>query len=185
MIPPGAQFLPPGSVTNRAGADLAESLRRVRLLAMDVDGVMTDAGMYYGENGEELKKFNTRDGHGIALVHELGLRTAILTREDTRIVERRGKKLGVHHVRVGIKDKLPVLRQILDTEGMTLNEVCYIGDDVNDLDVLRSVGVAVVVQDATRHPRALAHYITAARGGDGAVREVCELILDVHRGNDQ
>jgi 3-deoxy-D-manno-octulosonate 8-phosphate phosphatase KdsC-like HAD superfamily phosphatase len=135
--------------------DVVERARRVCLLVMDVDGVLTDGGMYYGEHGDELKKFNTRDGQGIALLHAAGLQTAILTREQTAIVLRRGEKLKIGEVRVGVQDKLTVLR-----------------------DMLCHVGLAVVVQDATRKPRSVAHYVTRARGGEGAVRELCELILD-------
>lgn len=144
---------------------------------MDVDGVMTDGGMYYGEGGEELKKFNTRDGQGIALAHEAGLETAILTREDTQIVLRRGAKLKVGEVRVGVLDKLAALRELAAARGLDFEQIAYIGDDVHDEVVLRAVGLAVVVRDATPRPRAVAHYITRARGGEGAVRELCELLI--------
>jgi 3-deoxy-D-manno-octulosonate 8-phosphate phosphatase (KDO 8-P phosphatase) len=152
--------------------------RRVRLLVMDIDGVLTDGGMYYGEQGEELKKFNTRDGQGLALIHAAGLETAILTGEDTPIALRRGAKLRIGEVRIGVRDKLADLLEMLDTRGLTLEQVAYIGDDLNDVEVLRRVGLAVVVADATRRPRAVAHYVTRAKGGEGAVRELCELILD-------
>jgi 3-deoxy-D-manno-octulosonate 8-phosphate phosphatase (KDO 8-P phosphatase) len=152
--------------------------RRVRLLAMDVDGVLTDAGMYYGENGEEFKKFNTRDGMGVALVREAGLKTAIITRENTPIVTRRAAKLKIDEVHIGILDKLTVLREIVERLGLSLDEVAYIGDDVNDYEVMCHVGLAVAVNDATRLPRSAAHYITEKKGGEGAVRELCELILE-------
>ena len=148
---------------------------------MDVDGVLTDAGMYYGENGEELKKFNTRDGMGVALVHEAGLKTAILTRESTPIVTRRAAKMKVGDVRMGVLDKLPALREIAEQQGLSLEEVAYIGDDVNDYEVLCHVGLAVAVRDATRLPRSVAHFVTEAKGGEGAVRELCELILEAQR----
>jgi 3-deoxy-D-manno-octulosonate 8-phosphate phosphatase (KDO 8-P phosphatase) len=157
---------------------LAERARRVRLLVMDVDGVLTDGGMYYGEGGDELKKFNTRDGQGIALLHQAGLETAIITQESTEIVKRRGEKLKIGDVRVGVRDKLGVLREMTAARGLTLEQVAYIGDDLNDYPVLCEVGLAVVVQDATRKPRSVAHYVTRARGGEGAVRELCELILE-------
>jgi 3-deoxy-D-manno-octulosonate 8-phosphate phosphatase (KDO 8-P phosphatase) len=157
---------------------LAERARRVRLLVMDVDGVLTDGGMYYGEHGEELKKFNTRDGQGIALVHEAGLETAIISREETPIITRRAAKLKVGEVRIGVHDKLAVVREMLASRDITLDQVAYIGDDLNDYEVLCQVGLAVVVQDATRKPRSVAHYITRAKGGEGAVRELCELILE-------
>ena len=159
-------------------ASILERARRVRLVGMDVDGVLTDGAMYYGESGEELKRFNTRDGQGIALLHQAGLETAILTGEESPVATRRGAKLRIGEVRVGVKDKLAALREMLDQRGLALEQVAYIGDDLNDVEVLRHVGLAVVVQDATRRPRAVAHYITRANGGHGAVRELCELILD-------
>jgi YrbI family 3-deoxy-D-manno-octulosonate 8-phosphate phosphatase len=161
---------------------IAERARRVRLLVMDVDGVLTDAGMYYGEAGDELKKFNTRDGHGIAMLHAAGLRTAILTRERTEIVLRRAEKLRIGAVRVGVEDKLAALTELLDERGLSFDQVAYIGDDENDFEVLCRVGLAAVVQDATRRPRAVAHYVARARGGEGAVRELCELILEARAG---
>jgi 3-deoxy-D-manno-octulosonate 8-phosphate phosphatase (KDO 8-P phosphatase) len=164
--------------------ELRERARRIRLLAMDVDGVLTDAGMYYGENGEELKKFNTRDGMGVALVREAGLRTAILTREKTAIVERRAAKLKIDDVYMAVLDKLAAMRGLVERLGLGLDEVAYIGDDVNDYELLCHVGLAVAVRDATRLPRSVAHYITEAKGGEGAVRELCELILEAQQHDD-
>jgi YrbI family 3-deoxy-D-manno-octulosonate 8-phosphate phosphatase len=162
---------------------IAERARRVRLLVMDVDGVLTDAGMYYGEAGDELKKFNTRDGHGIAMLHAAGVDTAILTRERTEIVRRRAEKLRIGAVKVGVEDKLAALTELLVERGLSFEQVAYIGDDENDYAVLCRAGLAAVVQDATRRPRAVAHYVTRARGGEGAVRELCELILDAREGS--
>ena len=161
--------------------DVRDRARRVRLIAMDVDGVLTDAGMYYGENGEELKKFNTRDGMGIALAREAGLTIAMLTRESTPIVTRRAAKMKVEEVHVGILDKLTCMREILERHGLTLEQVAYIGDDANDYELLCHVGLAVAVRDATRLPKSVAHYVTEAKGGEGAVRELCELILEAQR----
>jgi 3-deoxy-D-manno-octulosonate 8-phosphate phosphatase (KDO 8-P phosphatase) len=161
--------------------ELFDRARKVRLVAMDVDGVLTDAGMYYGENGEELKKFNTRDGMGVALVREAGLKTAILTRESTKIVERRGAKMRIDHVFIGVTDKLDCMRGLLSELGLTLGQVAYIGDDVNDYELLGQVGLAVAVRDASRLPKSVAHYVTEAKGGEGAVRELCELILEAQR----
>lgn len=149
---------------------------------MDVDGVLTDAGMYYADNGDELKKFNTRDGQGMALARELGIRTVILTGETTNLVTRRAEKLRIDHLRQGVKDKRAALLEILTAEDLSPEQACYVGDDLNDMGVLEIVGLAVVVRDATRSPRKLAHYVTATRGGEGAIREVCEMILDAQRG---
>lgn len=163
-------------------AALRGRLRRIRMLLMDVDGVLTDGGMYYTESGDELKKFNTRDGHGITLLHAAGMRTALVTREQTAIVTRRAAKLGISEVRQGALDKLPVVRGILEKHGITPDAACYIGDDLGDLEVMGYVGCAVAVADALPPIRRIAHYVTRKRGGEGAVREVCDLILATRRG---
>jgi YrbI family 3-deoxy-D-manno-octulosonate 8-phosphate phosphatase len=153
-------------------------LRAIRMLIMDVDGVLTDAGMYYTESGDELKKFNTRDGMGIAQVRAAGLKTAILTGESTGLVVRRGEKLKIDHVFIGVSDKLTCMRNLLEQLGLTLEQVAYIGDDVNDYELLCHVGLAAAVRDASRLPKSAAHLITEAKGGEGAVRELCEIILE-------
>lgn len=161
--------------------DVRERARRIRLVAMDVDGVLTDAGMYYTEQGDELKKFNTRDGMGIAQVRAAGMKTAILTGERTELVRRRGEKLRIDHVYLGVADKLTQMRALLAELGLTLDQVAYIGDDVNDYELLCHVGLAVAVRDASRLPKSVAHLVTEAKGGEGAVRELCELILEAQR----
>jgi len=161
--------------------DVRARARKIRLVAMDVDGVLTDAGMYYTEAGDELKKFNTRDGMGVALVREAGLATAILTRESTRLVEWRGAKMRIDHVFTGVTDKLTCMRGLLEQLGLTLDQVAYIGDDVNDYDLLCHVGLAAAVRDASRLPKSVAHIITDAKGGEGAVRELCEIILEAQQ----
>jgi YrbI family 3-deoxy-D-manno-octulosonate 8-phosphate phosphatase len=124
-----------------------------------------------------MKKFNTRDGHGITLLHAAGIKTAFVTRERTSVVTRRAAKLGVTEVHQGALDKLPVVKSILEKHGVTPEEVCYIGDDVGDLEVMGYVGLAVAVADALPQITKAAHYLTRKKGGEGAVREVCELIL--------
>ena len=161
--------------------DVRARARKIKLVAMDVDGVLTDAGMYYTERGDELKKFNTRDGMGVALVREAGLKTAILTRESTKLVERRAEKLKIDHVFIGITDKLTCMRALLEELGLTLEQVAYIGDDVNDYELLCHVGLAAAVRDASRLPKSVAHLITEAKGGEGAVRELCEIILEAQQ----
>jgi YrbI family 3-deoxy-D-manno-octulosonate 8-phosphate phosphatase len=151
--------------------------RRVRLLVLDVDGVLTDAGMYYSESGDELKKFNTRDGHGIRMLQDAGVPVAIVTRERTRIVDRRAAKLGIEDVHQGILDKLPVVRALCEKHRVTAAETCYVGDDLGDLEAMQFVGQPVAVRDAVPRIRAVARYVTRHRGGEGAVREVCDLIL--------
>ena len=152
-------------------------LKRLRLLALDVDGVLTDGGMYYGEGGEEFKKFQTRDGMGIKLLQAEGFITAIVTTENTQIVRRRAKKLGIPEVHQGIRDKLSVLRDLVKKYDITLGEVAYMGDDVNDLEALREVGFAGAPADCMDPVRQVVHYLCQRNGGNGAVREVTDLIL--------
>jgi 3-deoxy-D-manno-octulosonate 8-phosphate phosphatase (KDO 8-P phosphatase) len=163
----------PAGRTRSFGANL----RRVRMLAMDVDGVLTDAGMYYSETGDELKKFHTRDGMGIKLLQQAGIVTAFITKEKTAIVERRGAKLAVPEVHQGVDDKLAVLRRLVQKYGLTLDQAAFIGDDVNDLETLRAVGFSAAPADAMPVVLRAVHYVCRQRGGEGAVRELTDLIL--------
>ncbi len=156
---------------------LAESLQKVRLFATDVDGVLTDGGMYYSESGDELKKFNTRDGMGIKLLQEAGLVTALVTKEKTAIVERRGAKLGIPEVYQGVEDKVAVLSDLAEKYRLTMSDIAYIGDDVNDLGALKAVGFSAAPADALPSVLKAAKYICSKKGGEGAVREVAEMIL--------
>jgi len=158
-------------------AELEERLRHVRMVAMDCDGVLTDGGMYYAESGDEWKKFNTRDGKGVELLHRAGYLTAIITGEDTAIVERRAAKMGVDVLVQGAQDKLSALDTLLASHGLAYEQVVYVGDDLNDLPVMQVVGLACAVADATPLVRQVAHYVCERKGGEGAVREVAELIL--------
>src|SRR4030081_3084230 len=151
--------------------------RKVRVLCVDVDGVLTDAGMYYGPDGEVLKKFNTRDGMGLARVREAGVAVALISGEDSAIVHARAAKLRIDDVFSGVADKRAVVDDLCAREHLELDEVAFIGDDLNDLAALECVGLACAVADAAEPVKAVAHYITQRRGGDGAVREVCELII--------
>ena len=164
----------------RLGRALQARLRSVRMLAMDVDGVLTDAGMYYTESGDELKKFTTRDGMGIKLLQAAGLVTAFITREKTSIVERRGQKLAVPEVHQGVDDKLAVLTTLAKKYGLSLDQAAYIGDDVNDLEALRAVGFSAAPADAMPSVLKAVHYVCKKKGGEGAVRELADLILAAH-----
>jgi 3-deoxy-D-manno-octulosonate 8-phosphate phosphatase (KDO 8-P phosphatase) len=161
------------------GRALRVRVNRVRLVAMDVDGVLTDAGRYYSETGDELKKFNTRDGMGIKLLQIAGIITAFVTKEKTAIVERRGRKLAVPEVHQGIDDKLAVILRLAKKYRLSLDQVAYVGDDVNDLDALRAVGLSVAPADALPAVLQAVHYVCSHRGGEGAVREVADLILGI------
>jgi 3-deoxy-D-manno-octulosonate 8-phosphate phosphatase (KDO 8-P phosphatase) len=167
-----------------SGPQLRARAAGIRVLVSDVDGVLTDAGVYYSADGEALKRFSMRDGMGVELLHQAGIRTAWLTREQSPIVAARAKKLGIEWLWAGQRDKREALPRLIDELGVEPRAVAYIGDDVNDLGALGWVaeaGLAACPADATPAVRSIAHFITAARGGHGAFREICELILDNQR----
>ena len=153
------------------------NVKSFKLFAMDVDGVLTDAGMYYGESGEELKKFNTRDGMGIKLLQAEGVLMAIITMEQTKIVARRAKKLGITEIFQGAKDKVSVLTHLSEKFKISFEQMAYIGDDVNDLAALQKVGYAAAPADCVDQVRQTVHYVCQKKGGEGAVREVIDMIL--------
>lgn len=152
----------------------------VKLFLTDVDGVLTDAGMYYSENGDELKKFNTHDGMGFRLLQEAGIKTGIITTENTKIVENRARKLKVDYLHQGKRNggKLAVAKEICQKEGITLEEVAYIGDDINCFELLSSVGLAACPANAMPKIKSIPGIIHLQKeGGSGAVREFVETIL--------
>ena len=152
-------------------------LSRIRLFATDVDGVLTDAGMYYTESGDEFKKFNTRDGMGIKLLQRAGLITALITQEETKLVARRGEKLTIPEVHQRVHDKLRTLRDIATRHGLTLGEVAYMGDDVNDLEALKAAGFSATPADGIPSVQRAVDYVCRRQGGEGCVREVVDMIL--------
>lgn len=152
----------------------------IKLFLSDVDGTLTDAGMYYGENGEELKKFNTHDGKGFELLRKAGIKTGIITSEDTKIVANRAKKLQVDYLYQGLehKGKLDIAKDICQKENISLQEVAYIGDDINCKELLQSVGIAACPANALEEIKNIPNIIKLSKcGGDGAVREFVERIL--------
>jgi YrbI family 3-deoxy-D-manno-octulosonate 8-phosphate phosphatase len=154
----------------------------VRLLAMDVDGVLTDASIWYTERGDELKRFDVRDGQGLVLLREAGVITAVITRRHSEIVERRARELGITEVHQDATDKGEVVRGVLARHGVRAADACYVGDDVGDLPAMALVGFPVAVADAVADVRRAAVYVTRAPGGRGAIRELCDLILTAKRG---
>lgn len=152
-------------------------LRGIRLFATDVDGVLTDGGMYYSESGQEMKKFNVWDGMGIKLLQAAGVLTAIVTALETKLVAKRGSDLKIPEIHQGVPDKLVVLNQLAQKHGLTLQEIAYMGDDINDLPALQSVGFSTTPANGRPEVRRSVHYICKANGGEGAVREVVDLIL--------
>ena len=152
-------------------------LQGIRLFATDVDGVLTDAGMYYAESGDEWKKFNTRDGMGLKLLQKAGIITAIVTQERTKLVTRRAEKLAIPELHQGVLDKLSLVREMAARYGLTLSQVAYIGDDVNDFETLKVVGFSAAPADGMPQVAAVVDYVCQMKGGEGAVREIIEIIL--------
>ena len=163
--------------SSRSGQPSRATLQEIRLFATDVDGVLTDAGMYYSESGDEWKKFNTRDGMGIKLLQKAGLITAIVTQERTRLVARRAEKLAIPELHQGVMDKLSVIREMASRHGISLQQIAYIGDDVNDIEALKAVGVSAAPADGLPQVLDVVAYVCQKKGGEGAVRELAELIL--------
>jgi len=151
--------------------------RDVELLVMDVDGVLTDGGLWYGPDGEMFKRFDVKDGHGLVLARLVGLRAAILTARRSKIVEIRARELGLSPVSQGNRDKRAGLFKLLEEAGLPASRAAYVGDDLNDLAPMEEVHLAACPSDACPEARAMAHFVSSAPGGHGAVREIIELLL--------
>jgi len=149
----------------------------IRLVAFDVDGVMTDGGLYFTNSGEEFKRFNSLDGHGLKMLKASGVEIAIITGRTSGCVTARAKNLGIEHVYQGIERKLDAIIDLLDKLKLSRDAAAYMGDDVVDLCVMRHVGLSISVPDSPQIVREHSDYVTQRRGGHGAVREACELIM--------
>ena len=158
--------------------DILNKATRIRLLIFDVDGVLTDGSLFLGDDGQEYKAFNSRDGHGIKMLQRHGVIVGIITGRTSRVVEHRMENLGVTHIYQGKLQKLPAYEELIAELGMSDEETAYVGDDVVDLPVMRRVGLAIAVQDA--HPLVLkhSHWQTPSAGGRGAARDVCEMLME-------
>ena len=149
----------------------------IELILSDVDGVLTDGSVVYTNEGIEIKRFHIRDGLGIRVWQQAGYQFGVLTARSSNIVKVRAAEIGVEIVRQGFEDKLPETRRIAESLGLSMDQVCYIGDDLVDLAVINNVGFGVAVADAAPEVQSAAKHVTEARGGRGAVREVIETIL--------
>ncbi len=156
---------------------LDDQCKQVQLILSDVDGVLTDGGIIFDNQGIEIKRFHIRDGLGVKLWQRAGFKFGILTARTSHIVRVRANELGLDLVRQGFEDKLPAARQVIDELGLQPAQVCYIGDDLTDLPVIRLAGLGVAVAGAVEEVTAAANYVTELPGGQGAVRETIELIL--------
>jgi len=158
--------------------DIIRAARKVKLLLMDCDGVLTDGRLYFSNAGEELKVFHVRDGQGIASWHNAGFRSGIITGRKSSMLTRRSEELGTHHLIQNSKEKIKDLEKIVSIENVGLDEIAYIGDDIGDLGVLKLVGFPVIVADSAKELQVIGAHKTLINGGCGAVREVVDLLLD-------
>ena len=156
---------------------LLDRLRRVKLLAIDVDGVLTDGRLYFQADGIEIKAFHTQDGHGLKLLKRVGIHVALITGRDSPMVSQRAAALGITHVYQGCEDKLTTLRALCQRLDITLEQVAYCGDDLPDLAPIKRSGVGITVPNAPDYMHPHADWITERLGGHGAVREICDTIL--------
>jgi len=163
---------------------LRERAAKIRMLVLDVDGVLTDGKLYFDHAGNELKAFNTRDGLGMKALQRSGIEVAVITGRKSEAVSHRMAQLEIQHVYQGREDKLNAFLHLLELTGLEASQVCFAGDDWIDLPLLLRVGLAVSVADGEERVKEHAHWITQRNGGDGAVREICNLILAA-QGKDQ
>jgi 3-deoxy-D-manno-octulosonate 8-phosphate phosphatase (KDO 8-P phosphatase) len=156
---------------------LIEKMKTIRLLVLDVDGVMTDGKIIMNDMGREIKNFDVKDGHGIKILMRCGIDVILLTGRRSAVVEHRAKDIGIEEVYQGIYNKLEKFEEILQNKSFNYENIAFVGDDIVDIPLLKRVGFSVAVADATEDVKKCVDYITKKAGGDGAVREVCELIL--------
>jgi 3-deoxy-D-manno-octulosonate 8-phosphate phosphatase (KDO 8-P phosphatase) len=151
--------------------------RDVKVVFFDVDGVLTDGGLFFSDTGETLKRFNTLDGHGLKLLQQAGITPAVITGRDSQPLRIRLQALGIEHAHFGCEDKRPAAEQTLKALGLQWSQAAYMGDDWPDLPVMRRSAIACAPANAHVEVRSMAHYVTRLHGGDGAVREFCDLLM--------
>lgn len=165
------------ALMKKNGISAPTEIPEIKMFLTDCDGCLTDGGMYYSEHGDELKKFNTRDGMGFALLRERGIITGIITSESVDLNRRRAEKLKLDILEAGCKDKLSAVKRICVERGIEMKNVCYIGDDINDIETIKAVGYGSCPADALPEVKAVADYVTEAVGGSGVIREVVRRII--------
>jgi len=158
--------------------EILEKAARIKLVVFDVDGVLTDGSLFLGDDGQEYKAFNSKDGLGMKMLQQSGVKIGIITARSSRVVLLRMESLGIEHIYQGQEDKLPAFLDLQRKLGLATEQIAYVGDDVVDLPIMRHVGLAISVQDAHQLAIEHSHWKTQARGGRGAAREVCELLLE-------
>ncbi len=158
--------------------DVLEKAKQIKLIIFDVDGVLTDGSLFIGDDGQEYKAFNSRDGHGMKMLQRSGVDIAIITGRTSEVVKHRVKDLGIKYVYQGQLDKVIAMKDLLSTLKLEPDVVAYVGDDVVDLPVMLKIGLAIAVQNAHKLVKMHSHWITPSEGGKGAAREICELIME-------
>lgn len=158
---------------------------QIKLIIFDVDGVLTEGHIIFGQDGEALKAFHCQDGMGISLAHKAGLKTAIITGRESQIVYRRASELKIGDIHQGATDKVTALYKLMEKHSLALEQIAYVGDDINDLPVMVQVGLPCAVANAVSEVKAVARYISACSGGNGAVRDIIEYILKSQNGWDK
>ena len=165
------------ALMKKNGITAPNEIPQIKMFLTDCDGCLTDGGMYYSENGDELKKFNTRDGMGFALLRKRGIVTGIVTSESVDLNRRRAEKLKLDVLESGCKDKVETVKKLCAKFNIPVENVAYIGDDINDLDVIKMVGYGCCPADAMPQVKESARYVTRAKGGEGVIREVVQTII--------
>lgn len=157
--------------------NIVEKAKKLKLLILDVDGVLTDGKLFFDNEGNEYKAFHARDGHGIKLLQQTGVEVAVISGRKSNSVALRMKNLGIQHVYQGHENKIAAFNELIDKTGVTHEQVAHVGDDVLDLPIMTRVGLAIAVNDANFAVKQRAHWCTSLAGGQGAVREVCDFIM--------
>ena len=155
--------------------------KKIKIFFSGVDGTLTDGCTYYSKDGEELKKFSHRDGRGVYLLRQNNIKFGIITSENTEIVSRRAEKLNADYCFLGVDDKLSLLESFCSEQGLSFEEIAFIGDDTNDLDIIKNVGLSFAVADATPEIVASANYICYRNGGNGAFREAVDYVIEIKK----
>lgn len=165
------------ALMKKNGLDQRKDIPEIKMFLTDCDGCLTDGGMYYSENGDELKKFNTRDGMGFALLKKAGIVTGIITSEDVELNKRRADKLKLDVLIQGCKDKLTAIHKLCEEKGINIENVAYVGDDINDIEAINAVGFGCCPADAMGQVKTISNFVTEAKGGEGVIREIVEILL--------
>ena len=157
-------------------------IKKIKLIATDVDGVLTDGGMYYSSKGDVLKKFHARDGMAVSILKKNTIPTVIITKEKNQIVKKWSSKMNIDKLLDGVKNKEQVVSKLCKSYGLSENNIAYIGDDVNDLEILKKTGFAATPKDGNLEVKKIVDYICKNRGGEGVLREICDLIISIKFG---